>query len=209
LGSIENCLEPKTKPPLDNLACPILWNALYMYLYLYWNILIGYFIQGILSVLGIAGYKWVPARIGSFYKDKIFFFIIPTANKKQEKQILIRQLTIPLFSIPCFIWLDCILGAPDFGVPPIDLDPNQLEDSPSHIIVSRGPNRTKQPSSNKPVYFLDHYNYLVHRCLPLSIYTPSFVLIWSLFIKYNYTLNKKYMIGFSFSIWSKNIDTLL
>jgi len=30
--------------------------------------------QGILSVPGIAGYKWVPARIGHFYKDKIFFY---------------------------------------------------------------------------------------------------------------------------------------
>ncbi len=30
--------------------------------------------QGILSVLGIAGYEWVPARIGRFYKYKIFFF---------------------------------------------------------------------------------------------------------------------------------------
>ncbi len=29
--------------------------------------------QGILSVPGIAGYDWVPARIGRFYKDKIFF----------------------------------------------------------------------------------------------------------------------------------------
>jgi len=30
-------------------------------------------IQGILSVPGIAGYKLVPARIGRFYKYKIFF----------------------------------------------------------------------------------------------------------------------------------------
>jgi hypothetical protein len=30
--------------------------------------------QGILSVPGIARYKRVPARIGCFYKDKIFFF---------------------------------------------------------------------------------------------------------------------------------------
>jgi len=29
--------------------------------------------QGILSVPGIAGYEWVPARIGHFYKNKIFF----------------------------------------------------------------------------------------------------------------------------------------
>ena len=29
--------------------------------------------QGILSVPGIAGYEWVPARIGCFYKYKIFF----------------------------------------------------------------------------------------------------------------------------------------
>jgi len=29
--------------------------------------------QGILSVLGIAGYEWVPARIDRFYKNKIFF----------------------------------------------------------------------------------------------------------------------------------------
>ncbi len=35
--------------------------------------------QGILSVPGIAGYKWVPARIGHFCENK-FFFIIPTAN---------------------------------------------------------------------------------------------------------------------------------
>ncbi len=27
----------------------------------------------VLSVLGIAGNKWVPARIGRLYKDKIFF----------------------------------------------------------------------------------------------------------------------------------------
>ncbi len=25
------------------------------------------------QVPGIAGYEWVPARIGHFYKDKIFF----------------------------------------------------------------------------------------------------------------------------------------
>ena len=31
-----------------------------------------------------------------------------------------------------------------------EIDPNQLEDSPSHIIVSGRPNRTKQPP-NKPV----------------------------------------------------------
>jgi len=30
-------------------------------------------IQGILSEPVIAGYEWVPARIGRFYKDKIFF----------------------------------------------------------------------------------------------------------------------------------------
>jgi len=30
-------------------------------------------LQGILSVPGIAGYAWVPARIGHFYKYKIFF----------------------------------------------------------------------------------------------------------------------------------------
>jgi len=30
--------------------------------------------QGILSIPGIAGYEWVPARIGCFYKGKIFFF---------------------------------------------------------------------------------------------------------------------------------------
>jgi len=35
--------------------------------------------QGILSVPGIAGYKWVPAKIGHFYKYKIFF-VIPMAN---------------------------------------------------------------------------------------------------------------------------------
>jgi len=29
--SIENRLEPKTKPPLENLACPNLWNPLYVY----------------------------------------------------------------------------------------------------------------------------------------------------------------------------------
>ncbi len=29
--------------------------------------------QGILSVPGIAGYKWVPARIGRFYQQKILF----------------------------------------------------------------------------------------------------------------------------------------
>jgi len=30
-------------------------------------------IQGILSVPGIAGYKWVPARIGGFGSKKILF----------------------------------------------------------------------------------------------------------------------------------------
>jgi len=30
-------------------------------------------IQGILSVPGIAGNEWVPARIGHFYNDTIFF----------------------------------------------------------------------------------------------------------------------------------------
>jgi len=29
--------------------------------------------QGILSVPGIAGHEWVPARIGHFYKDEIYF----------------------------------------------------------------------------------------------------------------------------------------
>jgi len=28
--------------------------------------------QGILSVPGISGYKWVTARIGHFYKDNFF-----------------------------------------------------------------------------------------------------------------------------------------
>ncbi len=31
-GSTENWLEPKTKPPSGNLACPNLWNALYLWL---------------------------------------------------------------------------------------------------------------------------------------------------------------------------------
>ncbi len=30
-------------------------------------------IREYLSLPGIAGYEWVPARIGRFYKDKIFF----------------------------------------------------------------------------------------------------------------------------------------
>ena len=30
-GSIENWLEPKTKPPSKKLVCPNLWNALYVY----------------------------------------------------------------------------------------------------------------------------------------------------------------------------------
>jgi len=29
-GSIESCLKPKIKPPSGNLACPNLWNALYI-----------------------------------------------------------------------------------------------------------------------------------------------------------------------------------
>jgi len=32
-----------------------------------------YPIQGILSVPGIAGYEWVPARIGCFINTKYFF----------------------------------------------------------------------------------------------------------------------------------------
>ncbi len=38
-----------------------------------WAHLHVWFLQGILSVPGIAGYKWVPARIGRFYKFEIFF----------------------------------------------------------------------------------------------------------------------------------------
>jgi len=40
--------------------------------------------QGILSVPGLAGYESVPARIGFFFNDKLFF-IIPMANKKTGK----------------------------------------------------------------------------------------------------------------------------
>jgi hypothetical protein len=32
----------------------------------------------------------------------MFIFKIPTANLKQEKWVLIRQPTLPLFSVPCF-----------------------------------------------------------------------------------------------------------
>ncbi len=42
------------------------------------------FKQGILSVPGIAGYEWEPARIGRFLNTN-YFHNIPMANKKQEK----------------------------------------------------------------------------------------------------------------------------
>jgi len=56
--------------------------------------------QGILSIPGIAGYEWVPARIGCFGNKKIFIFKISMADLKQEKRVLIRQTTLPLFSVP-------------------------------------------------------------------------------------------------------------
>jgi len=39
-GSIKNLLEPKTKTPLENLACPNPWNALYVKKYLLPNIIL-------------------------------------------------------------------------------------------------------------------------------------------------------------------------
>ncbi len=32
------------------------------------------------QVPGIAGYKWVPARLARFYQNKILFFTLPMAN---------------------------------------------------------------------------------------------------------------------------------
>ncbi len=59
-----------------------------------------YLNQGILSVPGIAGYEWVPARIGRFYKDKIFFFIIPTANKNMKNMYLFLSRHFPCSVFP-------------------------------------------------------------------------------------------------------------
>ncbi len=56
--------------------------------------------HGILSVPGIASYKCVPARIGCFFEIPKYFFIIPTANLKQDKWALICQPILPLFSVP-------------------------------------------------------------------------------------------------------------
>jgi len=54
--------------------------------------------QGILSAPGIAGYEWVPAIISCFFQNKIFY-IIPMADQKQGKRVLICQPTLPLFSL--------------------------------------------------------------------------------------------------------------
>ncbi len=61
--------------------------------------------QGILGVPGIEANKWVPARIRNFFQKQNLIFIIPTANKKQEKWVLVCQPTLPLFSV---LWLSVI-----------------------------------------------------------------------------------------------------
>jgi len=57
----------------------LLWNQSKGLIEYTWQTYLDDVNQGILSVPGIAGYEWVPARIGRFYKYKIFF-IIPMAN---------------------------------------------------------------------------------------------------------------------------------
>jgi hypothetical protein len=41
--------------------------------------------QGILSVPGIAGYEWVPARLACFYQNKILFFYFTNGQLKTGK----------------------------------------------------------------------------------------------------------------------------
>jgi len=56
--------------------------------------------QGILSVSRIAGYEWVPDRIGHFYKYKIFFFTIPICpikNRKNRHTFVSRHFPCSLF----------------------------------------------------------------------------------------------------------------
>jgi hypothetical protein len=52
----------------------------------------------VLSVPGIEGYERVPARVDCFYQNKIFFHDT-NGQLKQEKQVLIRQPTLTLFSV--------------------------------------------------------------------------------------------------------------
>jgi len=43
-------------------------KKMFFYLLRLTPLLLGYWRQGILSIPGITGYEWVPARIGPFYK---------------------------------------------------------------------------------------------------------------------------------------------
>jgi len=57
--------------------------------------------QGILSVPGIAGYEWVPARIGRFYKDKIFFF--PNTNGQFKTGKMGAHLSADTSPVQCYL----------------------------------------------------------------------------------------------------------
>jgi len=65
--------------------------------------------QGILSVPGIAGYKWVTARIGRFYKDKIFFsyYQRPIKTGKTGTHLSADtspvQCSLPMPNLPWFV----------------------------------------------------------------------------------------------------------
>ncbi len=55
--------------------------------------------QGILSVPGIAGYKWVPARIGHFSNKKYLFL-------KYQRPIFYRKNRYSFVSRPCSVFPD-------------------------------------------------------------------------------------------------------
>jgi hypothetical protein len=65
--------------------------------------------QGILSVPGIAGYKWVPARIGRFYKDKIFFsyYQRPIKNRKNRYSFVSQHFPCSVFPAYAQLTLVC------------------------------------------------------------------------------------------------------
>ncbi len=56
----------------------------------------------VLYMLGIAGYEWVPARIGHFYKYN-FFFIMPMANKNRKNWYSFVSWHFPCSVFPVFI----------------------------------------------------------------------------------------------------------
>ncbi len=107
---ITQCFKYVLNPWMNECMCSRWWFYYYSCIFhLFACLKPSCLIQGILGIPGIAGYKWVPARIGRFFQRKIFFFILPTANYKQDKRVLIRQSTLSLFSVLCLIPFDLLL----------------------------------------------------------------------------------------------------